>query len=68
MLPPKVRAQRYREMAEAAFMLAADAPSAEIKGSYLNLASSWHALAGSLENELGEEIAATVRDNVGADA
>jgi len=58
LLPPVERAQRYREMAEAAFLTAADAPTPEIKGSYLNLAASWHALASGLEKELDEEEAA----------
>lgn len=63
LLPPLVRARRYREMAEVAFRTGKDAPSDEIKASYLSLAASWQALATSLEDELGEEIAATVRDS-----
>ena len=69
LLPPLVRAQRYREMAEAAFRVSAEAPNPEIRASYLNLAASWHALASSLENGLGEEGGAVAGDSLkGADA
>lgn len=53
LLPPLERARRYREMAEAACLLAADAPNSERKAGYLEYASAWHDLAAALERELG---------------
>jgi hypothetical protein len=53
LLPPLERARRYREMAEAAYLLAADASSSERKAGYLEYASAWHDLAAALERELG---------------
>lgn len=53
-MPPAERALRYREMAEAAFAMATDAATPEIKSSYLSLAANWHALASGLEEELDE--------------
>lgn len=42
-------------MAEAAFATAVHAPTPEMKGSYLNLAASWHALASGLEKEFEQD-------------
>jgi len=65
-LPPVERAQRYREMAEAAFLTATDAPTPQIKGSYLNLAASWHALASGLEEEFDQDEAAASDQRAGS--
>ena len=51
LLPPLSRAKRYREMAELAGKLAANADRDEIRLAYLNLATGWHDLAVSTEQE-----------------
>jgi hypothetical protein len=45
------RVKHYREMAELAGRLAANAQSDDIKLAYMNLATGWHNLAVSLELE-----------------
>jgi hypothetical protein len=52
-LPPQERSQRYREMADGAFLKAQRADKAEIKAEFLALAMSWHAMAQQLEEDLG---------------
>jgi hypothetical protein len=50
-LSPADQAQRYRKMAEQAFLVSACAPTPELRIAYLNLASSWHNLAESAEHD-----------------
>jgi hypothetical protein len=52
LLPPVERVRLYREMAQAAVKLAGNAPTPDIKASYMNLATNWHDLATGLEMEL----------------
>lgn len=52
-LPPEQRAQRYRDMADGAFLTAQRTDKPELKAEYLALAMSWHAIAQELEEDLG---------------
>lgn len=49
LLPLAERAQQYREMADATFLKAQKVDDPAVKTQYLNMASSWHALAQQLE-------------------
>jgi hypothetical protein len=49
LLPVEERAQQYREMADATFLKAQKVEDPALKTQYLNMASSWHALAQELE-------------------
>ena len=51
-LPPKQRAHRYREMADAAFHRARDATDPERQAEYLGVAMGWHAMALDIEAHL----------------
>gem|GEM_PF-6651047 len=48
-LPAALRAQRYREMADAAFLKAQRVSSAEMRAEYLALAAGWLAMAQDIE-------------------
>lgn len=48
-LPATLRAQRYREMADAAFLKAQRVPDPELRAEYLGLAAGWHAMAQEIE-------------------
>jgi hypothetical protein len=63
-LPPLDRAQRYRQMAEAAYLLAADAPTPQAKAAHLDFATGWHDLAATLERDLGAEATEAIREAV----
>ncbi len=49
LLPIDERAQQYREMADATFLKAQRVDDPRLKTQYLNMATSWHALAQELE-------------------
>src|SRR2546423_737704 len=49
LLPVAERVQQYREMADATFLKAQRVEDPGLKTQYLNMASSWHALAQELE-------------------
>jgi ABC-type phosphate transport system auxiliary subunit len=49
LLSVEERAQQYREMADATFLKAQKLEDPALKTQYLNMASSWHALAQELE-------------------
>ena len=48
-LPARLRAQRYREMADAAFLKAQHIQDAQMRAEYLSLASGWLAMAQDIE-------------------
>src|SRR5215471_11657266 len=48
-LPKEQRARLYREMADAAFLKAQKAIDPTQRAEYLNMATSWHALAQEME-------------------
>ena len=49
---PEERVQRYREMADAAFLKAQRLKTPEQRAEYLNLAAAWHALARDMEADI----------------
>lgn len=49
LLPIEERIQQYREMADATFLKAQKVTDPDLRTQYLNMASSWHALAQALE-------------------
>jgi len=51
-LPPPERAQRYRELADAAFLKAKHANGDELRAECLRLATGWHAMALELDANL----------------
>jgi len=51
-LPPPERTQRYREMADAAFLKAKHVKDDDLRAEYLRLAAGWHAMALELEANL----------------
>lgn len=51
-LTPEERVQRYREMADAAFLKAQRLKTPEQRAEYLNLAAAWHALARDMETDI----------------
>ena len=51
-LRPPERAQRYREMADAAFLKAKYVRDNDLRAEYLRLATGWHAMALELEANL----------------
>jgi hypothetical protein len=68
LLPPLLRAQRYREIAELAGKMAANAPTEDIRVSYVGLAADWQNIAVTLELESGEELAAGILGDKGRDS
>ena len=50
------RAQRYRDMADAAFLKAQRVENPEIRAEFLNLATGWHAMALEIEKGLERPI------------
>jgi hypothetical protein len=52
-LPVAERAQRYRQLASEAFLLAEITRDCVLRASYLSLASGWHALALEIEHSNG---------------
>ena len=55
-LPAEARFQRYRELADAAFLKAKRARTEEQRTEYLSMAAEWHALAAKLERTLDDPI------------
>ena len=51
-LSPEERVQRYREMADAAFLKAQHLKSPEQRAEYLNLAAAWHGLARDMATDV----------------
>lgn len=49
LLPAEKRFERYRELADAAFLKAKRARTPEQKTEYLSMAAEWHALATRIE-------------------
>jgi len=48
-LPVNIRAERYREMADAALLKAKRIKTASLRAEYLTLATAWHSMAQELE-------------------
>ena len=51
-VPVATRAERYRELADAAFLKATRIDDATMRVEYLALAAGWHAMAQELEKDV----------------